>query len=460
MRFPVSYVKPKLAFKNKVLYKMAKYSNNPSIHNMFPYVQKEPEIPGVKEDEILLGYASDSFDPQDGIVTIPFRRDRSFVGIVMAARGSGKSVLATNIALDNLLARFDVPCFFIDPSWEFSTRKYPQLNTDLVDKLAKLGLSPRGYPTKVFTPKMVSSFGNQGTEYIIDLVDFKRIGQVDAPTMLQSLIEFFEVDGASQRAAKRMFYPLVADLAKCPDTIFQFKREVNDSINSKRMSTVTGKPTGKKVSTVLLDIIDSFTMSHRMGLSNVNDSVDFAKELAENRFVILQGSVGGASERFLSTYIKLAILTLVYDRARQIRQRSGQLKTGALVVIDEADKFAPEKTMIPSRTPIVELATRQRKLNMSILAITQKPQLLDQALVGESDFILCSKIATEEERAILRNRGISKFDVNSVLANLRQKVELPSGHTVSEWAYIDRNNQLKTFFPCPPRSAMFEEQAG
>lgn len=381
------------------------------------------------------------------------------------------SVLATNIALDQLFSRWNIPIAFIDPQWEFSVRRTPQQNPVLRSTLRKLGFRPRGYNMYVATPKFLSGLGNAEHQYIIDMRDVKQIMQVDRSAGLTALLELFELESAGTASPRRQIVQAVmAD--NCPDSIFELRKKVADIVREKRKSQVTGIETKRPVSMMAIDIIDNLIYPGIVGCRKQSEILDIPKVMHDYSNFCLQLSLGGGKDAFLCAYLKFAIYQIIFNRMKYVRETSRMhvnmsgntdaaseyaLTSGAAFVIDEIDKFAPAGYNTPARYAITELATKYRKLGISVIFISQKPQNVFPPLIGEADALLVSKIQTNEEKGVLRARGVPNHIIENVIQNLKSKVETESGHKVSEWALIKSDNTCVTFYPCPPRSSILEE---
>lgn len=410
----------------------AKHSRMPSMQKFGAYDEAVELITHAPKDMVVLGAEDDEFST--GPVGIPYD-GYQFNTILMGKKGSGKTSIMW-LMIDQLFHRFHHPVLVIDPFWEGYTHAQAQEDVDLRNRLKEYGLLPEGLP--IFNISPIHCVDPDETDlagfvYKIDLREFKRIKKPDA--RLQILKEFFNLSETSSMASVRQ---LIEWNNKLPDTFEQLIQ---------RLEQAGGK------AQALLSALMAYTSGGSIGKGYKVNIPKMMEDLnGEKRVVVLQLAID--YEPVTAAYLKLALLDLIFDRGRAKRSGNGFLKSSPVIAIDEADIFANERMNIGSRPQIDKLSTKYRKYDLYNIAATQKPQYISRRIVGETDYIITSKLFQKEERDVLKERGLADDTIDLIFKDLKwEKGVYPKEH-----ALIDPNGEWKTLFTLPSCSKMFKER--
>ena len=406
----------------------AEFDPHPSMRSWAEMKEIEKNLKSeIGKNDILLGGVDKDYSEP---VVIPYS-GKSMVVTTIAKKGSGKSVMNAHLVLDNMHAKFGNYVMIIDPKQDYPNIDKP-LAGEFVDSIKKFGMKPRGYPAYWCVPKMLELFGAKGKEYVPSLKDFESI---DRASYMKTLAQMLDIDpkSASARAFERVI------MKYKPKNIAEMRAGIK--ADQKYQLSVSRN---KIISTGLSNRFEEKLMSNLLG---ENNNVDFPVELATHKILVMQTTLYAQNQVTNSIYIKLAISRIVADRKNYIRSQGqlGVIDKPVTFMIDEADSVCPNRGYSPSRFTIRSLATKERATGMSVFLITQNPTFLDQAIIKESDFIIVSKLFSEEEKAVLTARGVPKYIIGEVMKKLEWKDTSP----VKQFAIIlpDSEDMYKTFYP-------------
>ena len=171
----------------------------------------------------------------------------------------------------------------------------------------------------------------------------------------------------------------------------------------------------------------------------------------EKKVVVLQLSID--YESTTASYLKMALLDIITDRGRVKRGGQGYLQSSPVVAIDEEDVYANNIMREGSRPMIDKLSTKYRKFDIFNIGATQKPQYISRRIVGETDYIITSKLFQNEEKDVLKERGLSDEVIELIFKDLKwEKGVYPKEHVL-----INPQGEFENFFPLPCLSKPFRE---
>jgi hypothetical protein len=467
----------KKEFLNSRLILASQMSNRYTYRKFIEKWTEEKEEPppvsvNIPKSRLLLGFSSLNYSTsnivapklniavEEGGKLVP----KSRVFIIIGRKGSGKSILGSSIILDGIVGRFGVPCLAIDPSPtpEFYRHKYSLRdnfrNEEMQEKFDEyermFNVEFRGYKISVIKPAFDNSmFKEEGTdkEITLSLADFKESFNFSKLDAIQSLLSVLELE--DNRTAEAMIAQILTN-----EDIKTFG-DVVDAMEGKiKFENSDFKNIGRAFETYLNTALMIGVFSKDNGFSNsiINDMI-------ENEAVVIRSkSKTGEDSKVLAkylVYIKILITKVIWDRIRYVSGTPAEKAKakmvhpfGIILSIDEADLVVPENSTSYLKDLIEQVATKMRKLGISLVLQVQDSSLLSQTLIAQADGIFCSRIDSEGNIKTLRTRGISEENIK-VLRHLDVEKVNSLGLRVSEWAYIGTDNSIISFYPAPPLSA-------
>jgi hypothetical protein len=436
--------------------------------------EDEPYIPTIEvpDTQLFLGFSSLKYTPanvvappisiisEEGGRVVP----KSRVITIIGRKGSGKSVLASIVAQDNFRRKFGIPLIILDPSptpeWHIHkyalTHKFnsPELAKKLKDYEYKFNVKFQGYSTKVFRPAFDSSFKEEGVDADLKLAltDFKEMyawSKLDAMQALLEVLELTDNHVAERGAAQILSYPSFTNFDQVIRAIdgelaFGEDQELRNigtafasDLRTAMLLDVISKDEGNKDTDLLSDMLHYDSVVFRNKMKTEGDQKMMAKYFVYTKIYLTQ---------ILSDRIKWASGTAEYRAKAKL-----SCPTGICVVIDEADTLCPEGSQTYLKKQIEEIATKYRKAGVNLVLITQNAALLSSVLLAQSDLIICSKIDNVGNAKALKDRGVNDEAIN-ILKHLDVEKKNSYGFKVNEWAVIDQQNQIYSFYPALPLS--------
>lgn len=392
----------------------------------------------------------------EGREIVPKSRTICLIG----EKGSGKSILSSIIVLDNIVKKFHLPCLIIDPAGEFYMHKYSlrtrYKDSNMQHKLdeyeQKFNVKFDGYSGKVFNIGFDSTFQEEGVDDSLKLTlnDFRELYNFSKIEGIQSLLSILDLGDshASGYLAGQILEN--KEISGFGQVIQILRGELNES--NKEL-----KQAGTAFRTYLEEAIMLGT------LSSSNDSgIDIISELARNDFVAIKGKLKlGEDAKIYNKYliyIKIYLAKVIVDRTRFIFGNAAEKKIsrlnhqlGVVILSDEADSICPENGGGFLKSLVEQLATKYRKIGITLCALSQNASLLDHVLLQQSDSLFLSRLRSQDNIHAVSERGISKQTIQ-ILRHLEVEKENSLLNLVSEWAYISQHNEIVSFFPCPPLS--------
>jgi DNA helicase HerA-like ATPase len=449
---------------------MLKNINIPSINKDFNVFIGEKQrkvkdsILKVGEDEIFIGYGSSEFvqgneivlnlnlanyDTKGNLVEI---KSRDIV--VIGVKGTGKSVTAS-IIMESIIKKQKMHCLIIDPAGEFYKHKEEWLHDDLredykyeVDEwFNSVGLKREGLKMCVIAPKLLGEMDNVDVFYSINFVEFIELFKRDSISAISILSEIL---GISESYSNIDFlYNVLSDKIIMTTTTWNgFKRRLHELKRTTNVESIFNSINIKIRSGILND--DEQMHIDLMNLFNTNDCVIFkGRQRKEENDDYLT--------KINNAYIKLLLIKIENElekisnhvESKLINKNEGKYR-GFLIVIDEADSYAPARGISSMRERIVQLATKDRKLLVNLILITQSANKLDETLFNQSDFIITSNL-NEENAKVFKDKMYSEEQMD-LLINMPTEITTSIGTTPSEFAICSSNKEIVKFVPRPPES--------
>jgi hypothetical protein len=450
--------------------------------NKFTYAQhvdrwtkeEEVHIPqiNIPDSKLFLGFSSLDYQPEN-VVAPPINIvseeggrivPKARVITIIGRKGSGKSVLASIIAQDNIQRKFGVPTLFIDPNptpeWHIHKNplthrfKSPDMLRRLREYAYKFNVEFRGYTTKCFRPAFDSSFKEEGVDadLTLSLSDFKQMYDWSKLDAMQSILEVLELTDnhvAERAAAQILAYPNFKTFGQVISSIegrtaFKHDQELK-SIGSAFASDLR--------TAILLNVLNDKEKAESDSV--VDDMLNYNSVVLRSKMKT-EGDKKMMAKYFV--YTKLVLTQVLSDR---IKFSSGAAEArataklthpiGITIVPDEADTLCPEGDNTYLKKTIEEIATKYRKAGVSLIPITQNAALLSHVLLAQSDLIICSKIDSTGNARALKERGVSDQAIG-IMRHLKVEQTNSLGFKVNEWCVIDQQNRCFSFYPAVPLS--------
>lgn len=446
-------------------------TNQPSVRNNFSILinkkKKDDEDKSIKlkENEILMGFDSTDFDLNNEVVidlnlanydnrgnVVEIKsRDITVIGV----KGSGKSVTAS-ILMEEMILKYKMHCLIIDPSGEFYKHKEEWLYDDnryeykeSIDNWEKgFGLTRQGLKICVISPKILGELDNVDIFYTMNFIEFIELFKRDSISAISILSEIL---GISESYSNIDFlYNVLTDKIISNTTTWNgFRKRLNELRRTTNVEVIFNSINVKIRSGILSD--DEATHINIIELFNTYDAVVFrGRQRKEENDDYLT--------KIYNAYIKMLLIRIENELEKisnkvesgLVNKNTDDRYKGFLILIDEADSFAPAKGISSLRERIVQLATKDRKLLVNLILITQSAGKLDETLFNQSDYIITSNL-NEENASVFKRRMFEQEQID-LLVNMPLEASTSIGTKVSQFAIIDNNRDIVKFFPRPPRS--------
>jgi len=348
--------------------------------------------------------------------------------LILGKKGSGKTVLATNI-LHQLYRAFGCYAFFVDPKADLYSHKHPQSNPDMVHFLNGINLPPSGLPLKIITPLFLRSPKYIHTDqwYALGMSDFNSLQEFSVRhQMMESIL------GIHSRENDAPARKLDELLAMSPKSFAEMTNDLTVLNEKRQWKSVT--------------ILDT-NLKQRLRNSVLADGhgVDIV-EMMQSNIVVLQCSLA-TGELMNATYVAFA-LAQIKDGFEAGRFKGKRVCIG----IDEADTLVPSGSANPPSKPFVhQMYTKWRSEGASCMLLAQDPSTLSEIPILQSDFIITPRVTYNGGDYKLIQAMFPNVAMKGILAY--QLTKMYSGEMYpKEWAVIDQDQKVQMFFPFPSPS--------
>lgn len=344
--------------------------------------------------------------------------------VALGRKGSGKTTLMASL-VHQFKRMYNANIFIMDPKANMASHKNPQRKKRYNSLLEQMGIPPAGLPLKLITPSFLENspkYKNTDIYYSLTMDDFLNIEEFSVRRlMFQTILGIGNHDGSVRKLEEVM--------GANPLTFNDMEIEIN-KINKRnwRMKNVS-----------VLDM----NLRSRLKQKVIGDTgrINIVELMHEN-IVILQCSLMKA-EDYNSTYTAFALA--------QIKDglEAGKLNGLTSIIIDEADVLAPAIGNPPSKEFIEQAYTKWRSEMVSPWVIVQDPGKLSDTIMNQADYFLTPRIGygTTDEKAI-------RIHFPSVNTYALTQLYYGGNDTYpKEWAVIDADQNVQTFFPLPTPSA-------
>ena len=426
---------------------------------------EEPVSHLIPPNEILLGCSDEDYMQP---VTIPYN-GKSFGMAIIASKGDGKTQLVKHLAFSQLHQRFRYNLFFIDPKYDYSNLHIPQNDGELVERLMRYNIRPKGYDAAFYKPACFDLTDRKGIEYIVTLRDFEAL---EYNKRKEAMKEFFNIE--EKTPAGRALEWILA--RRVPKTIKGFRILINEY---KKFIIKERERAGSKVKSVsaamdiaLKERVDSGIIGEdgQKLILEVDDNgkpvktktvhaANFVSDLAQKKIVVLEADLDMTKSYISSCYLKIAIAQIWTDRQTYINTKGheGVTSMPTFVVIDEADVLCPRENIreSPSRAQINQLLSKGRQFGWGVIGITQQPQMISAEFLRHVDYLCTTRIKNDKLIKLIQE----KFALDDYLIRDLKNLEYDANKKVKKWALLtgNPNKPMVTFYPFPPQTAIKQE---
>lgn len=423
----------------------------------------------IPDTNLFLGFSSLNYKPSNVVAPpisiIAKEADqmvpKSRVFIITGRKGTGKSILQSNIVMDNFQRKFGVPILNIDPAptGEFIKHKESLREQFISHKMNEMfnkyerefNVQFKGYSIRTYKPVFDSMFQEEGVDvdWSLHLSDFKEMfnaSKLDAMSALTSVVEL-----SDKRTANAMAAQILANKN------FKGFEDVTNALSGKtKVKGAEGDDDFKNIGTAFRNYLNEAmllkVLSPGFGMKDniLNDLNNYDAVNIRSKSMATEDSKLFAK---YFVYLQIALTRIISDRVRFSSGTAEEKKKcklihpyGLVISGDEFDQISPSTGNSYLKTLVQQVATKHRKSSISLCIATQNLSLLDPILVSQADGIFCSRLDSEGNIQALRKRGIDEMRIKT-LRQLSVEKKNNYGFLVSEFAFINQKNEIQSFFP-------------
>lgn len=413
----------------------------------------------LKDNEVILGCKNPNFTKENTVSldVKKFNDDGSTNAVsflIVGRAGTGKSVSASIIALDNMVERFHEKLFIYDPKNEFDKHKAPSYEHELarknkVDKYLKsINLARKGYKIWSIAPEIAGKLVKADQRFSITFSDILEIYAFDKTESIKVLIELMGIQ------TRENLIDLIRELIESK-RVKSFKELLDKS--EKVAEKLNLMPTQNILRRKLKIALDVGLLSNDEG-----KGIDILPLMKEYDAVIYKGKLkltGGDTESDLpyNAALKLVMLKIIIDCALYSQGSDAAVvrsKNGVCFMLDEIDVLCDENSDSSTRIFVTNILTKYRSYRVDFIGIGQEASRIYHELFSQSKVILTSQV-TSSNGTMLKARHVDKelLDPSAgILGQLKLKCRTSLDTYVSEWCAIDQDNQITLYYPMPSLS--------
>jgi DNA helicase HerA-like ATPase len=320
---------------------------------------------------------------------------------ILAKTGSGKSYTA-GVLIEELLEK-DVPLLIIDPHGEYIALKYENRNDEERKQMEKLGISPKGYASKVivYTPANFSINPEADKLFRIDGINLS----------VNELYDLFPLSDAQLGVLYQCINNIKAEKEFC--TVEDIIKKVSESKSSAKWRMVH-----------FLERI------RETGI--LSDSPTRIEDLVQvGRAAIID--MKGADPK-LQQLIVYRICKEVFEG-----RKMGKIPP-FMLVIEEAHNFCPERGFekAVSSNILRTIASEGRKFGLGLLVISQRPARVDKNVISQCNTQIILRVTNPNDiRALSRGLEFMSSEMEEEIKRVPLGVALLSSPSVEMPILVD-----------------------
>lgn len=436
--------------------------------------RKAEEIPKyeIGPDNIYLGHTSleysekNVFAPAMPITAIEggHLRTKPKVGLVLAEKGAGKSLILALIAF-GLIHKHHLPSLFIDPApnAEWYMHQFPLskvVKGESLEKTRELfthfpGMSFHGHTTAVYRPAFDSQFHEEGTDvdYALTLEDLRSLRYFSLSSAVDEFLHLLNLEDSRPAA-------IIAEDILLSMRIRAFSDFISAHENDKAVDITD--MSGANFITYLKSAIKSRRLADRPG------SHDLVRDAKTLDYVVLRSKARQAEKesptfaKYMAN-IKISLMRFLNERRMFVSgNREERVKSqfdnnaGILLVMDELKELIPASGASYTRDTINDTALLDRKNGTNIWGATQNAELISSSYIKSADYILFSHIKEDEKghsgtADALRAANVPKYVIDAAKKS-PEHVMNSLGFPVNQWHLWDKR-RVYHFYPGQEGSA-------
>lgn len=376
--------------------------------------------------------------------------------LITGSAGSGKSVLASLIALDFFHGWYEMPEFIVDPKFEMRYHTNPNTKIEGVYDLLDSRFKPIGHTDLVPITPYFCSKGNREIDGELFLQDLSDMTYLDFETLVSQDLEeapiarlkglLFtymrkkgQIKGGIGEIDPRELY------SKPLPTIDEFGAFVSESISEKQR--LKDKVLRELKNLVWLGVIGT--------RAPYIDAVDL---IAQGKVPVLQTTTDKNLAKYVNAYISPIIRSIVKERDRKKSGMKSRIPKPIMLYLEEYNVIHPADANVASKGLIKGVYDQHRTLGISIMGVTASPSDVvkigdDETVLNQTNVFITSRIFSSVDATIFgRLLGGDQRAVRG-LRNLRfdehnKKMGLPP----ADFAKITRSGGVEVFTPLIPLS--------
>jgi len=443
--------------------------NNVAIQRLInqEYREELPVTSTVPNNEILLGCTDEEFTIP---ATLPYN-GKSFGMVIIAGKGDGKTQWLKHFSFSQLLCRFKYNLFLLDPKYDFGNLDKPMKQPELVERLARYSITPRGFDAIFYKPAYFCLDDRRGKEYVVTLRDFESLEFIKRA---EAMKEFFNLE--DRTPAKNALDWILSK--RVPKTLRAFKELIG---MHKQFILKERKEAGSHVKMVSAAMDIALRQKIDMGLlgeegqkmiietddqgkptkTKTHHRADFVVDLVKNKVVVLEADLDMKRSYISSCYLNISLAQMWTDRKSYVetKGKQGLLATPTFAIIDECDVLCPHERekRSPSRDQLIQFLSKGRAYGWGVIGITQQSQMMSQEFIRHCDYLVTTRLRSTKLEQLIKEKYSLEDYVIKDLKNLDYDINKP----YKQWALLTGNpsNPVITFYPLPPQSAIQQERS-
>lgn len=381
-----------------------------------------------------------------GLKTLEWDGQSTTILISGGMRGVGKSVLGSLIGMDFMCGKMGLNGFFVDPKWELWSHRNAQMGFN--DIFERLQLKPIAHHnlTRV-TPACCADMDLGDANGLIHQYDTSQLSLFDLETMMG-----YGSTSAQQvlPAKARLQFSVVGIDARQQNLTWQQIRDKKapplDEFRQRLQDYSSGE------NDVLLRAFDNLLATGAVGNEGWHDLI---KLINQDRTILYQTSLDADLSPILSAYIAKEIRDILRERvvATKVPEKS-RLKNPIMFYADEFNTVLPRGKNVSSADPVKRIYGQMRFAGVSILGIAPSFAQINPIAIQQSDYIIAARLLSEEDVRAMGIRGLSLQQRKNLKKLEINKKDIPP----AQFALIDADGNIDTFYPLPSLSNFQEEQ--
>lgn len=355
---------------------------------------------------------------------------------ITGMQDTGKSHLAASIFFDHMIRRQGVHGMIIDPAREYETRQKFTKNPATWNLWTSLDLLPRyNLSLAPHTPYVCATDPKREKAYQIDP---ERISVHD----LFTLLDLWGKKNAPQRRRLRAAireYRRARGMSEGIQLLSTPCPPARELINF--LSLGAAGPTD-----VVIEMIENLADEGTIGTRFPNPS--FSLELLEGKTPCIRTTIDKRMYGKMAGIIELAIWDIINKR---IQGGADIERTPVQILIDEYNVVANEKNF----EFFSNIYDQMRKFGIGLLGIAPSPRDLHVTAIKQSDYWICGKIMSRSAEAEDIRQRLGTWVDPDILTELRDPGK---GKYPKQFALINREGEVRTFYPLPTLSQPFKRK--